>query len=702
MKIPKTGLDDFLLNHTVADFRNLPVHQIFGLKESLNRATPEITKEELHEIERQISKIKSATERDQHKNILRKKTGISKRAINEVVKHLMEASRRREFGELGDSRYDDRIIYDNARDNKSKDLDSGQYFLDDEGYLCRWKSSADGDYPQRLCNVDARIVEETIEDNGIDVTNNFSIEGRIGDKILPKVETSASQFDSLSWLHKWGNQAILEPGQTSRDFTRHAIQVRSHDAKTLKFYTHTGWREINKNWIYFTGSGAVGADDISVKLSREIQRYSLPLKPENEAEAIKASLSFLDIGKKEFTLPLWSLLYLSPLTTLLEPMPNFSGYIYAETGSFKTTLASLLLSHFGDFTGVTSLSNFSDTANSLEKRAFILKDALMVVDDFHPDSRKSDSQQKENLAQRLIRSYSNRTGRGRLNSDATDKGRYEPRGMLLITGEEIVSLQSTLARVMVIEYSKNDIDKAKLTAFQKKSGLLPHSMTSYVLWVKEHIQEIKNTFKKQFIELRDKASREDTHKKLPEQTAFLQFTLDTILSWMTDKGVIIEKDAIALSKEGWDIFQELSFKQSKRITQEDPVRKFIEIVQTLLIQEKVKFEHKTELKANILGGSDGELVGYYDDIYLYFLPQALWHSLQQYCIREGTHFPFSKNTFYKMLKNKKIVVTTDDKSTIPEWIKNKTVRVSKMYRESILEKSVRNVKDDVSVLEETV
>ena len=37
-------------------------------------------------------------------------------------------------------------------------------------------------------------------------------------------------------------------------------------------------------------------------------------------------------------MPLLLITYLAPLTTILNPMPNFSGYLYGMTGTFKTTL----------------------------------------------------------------------------------------------------------------------------------------------------------------------------------------------------------------------------------------------------------------------------------------------------------------------------------------------------------------------------
>ena len=154
---------------------------------------------------------------------------------------------------------------------------------------------------------------------------------------------------------------------------------------------------MNDQWMYLSGSGAIGSDDIVVTLPEALKRYAIPhtVDKEKEAIGILRSLSFLDVGKHEITFPLYGLLWLSVLTTLLNPMPNFSGYAYGDTGTFKTTVAMLLLSHFGDFSQANNLSNFDDTANAIEKKAFTLKDTLLVLDDYHPSSRRQDAQNKE-------------------------------------------------------------------------------------------------------------------------------------------------------------------------------------------------------------------------------------------------------------------------------------------------------------------
>jgi len=667
---PKIGFDDYLLTHSKQDVDALPKHSIrkLTIAEMIDQADANTNAYEIREIIKTISAVGSEIEKSSCIKKLHEKTKIAIRAIQKDIASYTRAHL--------------------AEENKI-DADC-PYSVDEAGNLYKLQQYKDSVIPIKLANFCAQITEETTEDNGLDISHTYTITGAVQNKRLPPIAVPSVQFPTLNWIHKWGAEAIIEPGQNAKDFVRHAIQVMSTETKKSDCFTHTGWREINGEMAYLTSIGAIGAKNVQVKLSHDLQRYCLPLIPEQETEAIQASLSFLDLGKREITLPLVCVLYLSVLTTLLDPMPNFSAYIYGGTGVFKTALSVVLLQHFGDSWNASLLPNFGDTANSLEKRAFLLKDALLVLDDYHPDSRKSDSQLKESIAQRLIRSYSNRTGRGRLNADTTDKGRYEPRGMLLITGEELVMLQSTLARLVVIKLSEGDISQTQLSALQAKAHLLPHAMSSFVSWVQHNIQEIRTTFKSKFSELRAKACAGNMHKRLPEQSAFLQFALDSVLSWTVDKGIVASAEATKLSNEGWNIFMKLCGEQSQRIESEDPVEKFFDILNTLIAQEKVKIKNVYSSVAGVADNPNGELIGYENNEFFYFLPQALWHTVQKYCSEEGVHFPFRKDTFYRMLKEKKFLVTTDNQTATVEYLEGKARRVLKMERKFLFESEIKS------------
>lgn len=162
---------------------------------------------------------------------------------------------------------------------EEKKKDERAYFLNADGFWCRAKSTKDGPLTIVLCNFQGHISEENIIDDGREITHLYTLEGKIhGKQPLPKVEVPANNFSGLSWLCKWGTRAILEPGQTVRDYVRHAIQSESLDVKTLTHYGHTGWREVGGETVFLHAGGAIGADEgISVRLSRELQRYRFPV-----------------------------------------------------------------------------------------------------------------------------------------------------------------------------------------------------------------------------------------------------------------------------------------------------------------------------------------------------------------------------------------------------------------------------------------
>ena len=619
-----------------------------------------------------------------------------------------KAARRRAYREASERRAAaERAAMDGADAKADQENQSGAadaegeppYFTDCDGYLCRYKQFRDAKIKIRLANFNARITEENLIDDGADQSLFYTIAGTIGGNetrpmgrvfpsTLPPIEIPAAQFPGMSWPHRWGSRAILEPGRSIADSVRHAIQIASADAERKTHFGHTGWRQIGGSWAYLHAGGAVGAEHVSVRLPHEYQRFRLPALPENEADAIKTSLSFLDIGKHEITLPLLAYTFLAPLTTILSRMPNFSCYIFGTTGSFKTTVAALCLSFFGDFTSINELPNFSDTTGSIEKRAFRMKDLLFLLDDYAPSHGRQQQQRKEDIAQAAIRAFANRTGRARLRSDASEMVRTYPRGMLLATGEEQPGLQSTLARLLTIELSRTDIDKTRLTLLQGQAHRLPHAMTSYLLWIKENMTALTGAFEKRFNALRSQATTDGNHGRLAEQTAFLMFALETWSNWMTEKGIFSETAAREYLAEGWTIFQTLSAEQQKKIAGDDPITAFFEILGTLVYQHRARLDPCHHEGAPV---GAGDRIGFFDSTRLYLQFNAAWNAAMMFLSKEGGHFPFSKGTFLFMLKQRgSIVPARNGDTSKAKTIGGESVRIVEI-KEGVLLNAVISV-----------
>lgn len=174
-------------------------------------------------------------------------------------------------------------------------------------------------------------------------------------------------------------------------------------------------------------------------------------------------------------------------------LPEFTVWLYGFTGTRKTTLAKLLLSHFGDFKNRVPAS-FNDTYSSIEIRAHALKDTLILLDDFCPQQSYKETQNINTTAEKVIRAFGDRTSRGRSTVTLENQKKFVPRGMILITGETIVPGNSTAARLITLELKKSSIDLEALSKAQENSKLLSVSMREYIKWIKREVNSDYNDF----------------------------------------------------------------------------------------------------------------------------------------------------------------------------------------------------------------
>jgi hypothetical protein len=257
----------------------------------------------------------------------------------------------------------------------------------------------------------------------------------------------------MSWVTEvWGTAPVIFAGQGRKDHLRAAIQMLSGAVPRRTVYGHLGWRRIGDRWAFLHAGGAIGPDgmlqDIEVDIGTDgFLPYQLPALPgaSELIDAVRASLALLELGPDTITAPVLGAVYRAPLA---EPGPvDFALHLTGPTGAFKTELAALAQAHFGAaFHGRRLPASWADTANMLEKKAFLAKDAVLVVDDFAPTGTTADVQRLHRDADRLFRAAGNRAGRARMRADGGSRPTNYPRGLIISTGEDVPSGQSLRAR----------------------------------------------------------------------------------------------------------------------------------------------------------------------------------------------------------------------------------------------------------------
>lgn len=470
-----------------------------------------------------------------------------------------------------------------------KDLiESVNLALEDTGYSFSssglWLNTGDGARP--LSNFVPIPQEWIMKDNGKSQDVYVKAYGCSTSKELSEVTLTLAEFERMNWPSaKWGVDAIREVRANVPGHILHVAQnLGKAFAQSTTVYTHIGWRRIDDSWCYLHSGGAIGSRRAQVELAQDVVGYALPDHTESYQEAVKASLRLRDVTPLEISVPLLALVYLSPLNEFFRQAgcePAFVTMLTGPTGTMKSTLAALVLNHFGYFTAKSLPGNFKDTKNALEIKGFVLKDTLMVVDDFYPSAQRSEYARMASTLQGLLRSYGDRSGRGRMTTDIKLREVYVPRGNLLVTGEDVPNLeQSGQARQLLLEINPGNVDKERLSSLQNDSYLLGQAMRGYIEWLIPQADSLKDVLLEKFTDYRQQI--QVGHPRMAEVVAWLKIGYEMFLDYAISCDVIPDGDRQSALDEASDIFKEIANRQAAAMENDTPVSQFLSALNEML------------------------------------------------------------------------------------------------------------------------
>ena len=570
----------------------------------------------------------------------------------------------------------------------------GHCYFVERGCLCLETYDRKGNptTPAVLANFQARIVEEISRDDGLKRSKEFHIVASLdtGRPLLPAL-VPADKFDGLAWIKKeWGAAATVAPGRSLSPHLGAAIQAHSRGFKRRTVYAHSGWQQIGGVWRYLHGGGASGpGESVEVDLGENLGAYRLPAPA--GLEAAQASLRFLDVAPWEVTAPLLASVYLAPFADLLKI--DFSLWLFGPTGSMKSTLAALALCHFGRFDRLNLPGSWFSTVNSLERLCFILKDSLIVIDDFMPAASAKDFHGMSERAGRLIYQAGNRSGRGRLAPDLSARPNYYPRGLILSTGEMLLpgQRQSATARYLGIELDpkKTPIDKARLTTAQGETHLYAGAMAAYLEDLASRLDEAQEELRANFEAYRG-AFQGAIHARIPEIQAWLAVGFEMAMRFFVGQGTITESQRYEMEKRAWQVWEALGKAHAQRIQGETPTLKFLAILTELFLTRRIFAESAASSallegakppRGNLLGWKDNQtdnayLVGYADETMVYLLPDQAYKAVNEVIRSQGDYLALGKNEMLAALAREELIEAgKDGKPTRFKWIQGGSKRV---------------------------
>ena len=531
---------------------------------------------------------------------------------------------------------------------------------------CIVQRSADS--VKALCDFTVIPREELTRDDGVTTSLNFTLDGwNAKGRKLGRVTIRAAELDGMNWVtEKWGFDASLAPGSTTKGKVAWAIKkVGQMTAKRVTEYTHTGWRKIGGKWCYLYHGGAVGMDGITVDMGEALRNYRLDgggskdFDKINPLDAARTSLRIREIMQTGIGTALLGTVYLAPLREFMaqtDVAPAFALFLYGESGTHKSTAAALALAHFGNFHAKNPPASFSDTGNQIRKKAFLVKDAPILVDDFHPVTSIQEKRQMAATAQALSRAFGDGVDRGRLNADSTIKASTPPRSVAIITGEDLPAIgASGLARYFILDIDKGDIPVGEsMTEMQElaRQGYLQKVMRGYIEWLAKQADELPDRLHDTFLKFREMVRKEGEggqHDRAPETVACVMIGYMMMLNYYRDLGLFDTDEAARMLNDARHQLIDVSAKQARDMESERPTRIFLETLSELLTSKRVAVKDMTAEEPKDPPPTE-RMIGYMDSQYYYLQPRTAYAEVQKLCREQGAEFPIGPKALYKQLQ----------------------------------------------------
>lgn len=551
-------------------------------------------------------------------------------------------------------------------------------------------------------------------DNGLEVEGYLELKAVLNNKVqLPKIKVNYNKLENMSWLYRpeWDLEAkVYPPKSNHKEYLYDAIQTLSKGIDRETIFEHTGFRKVNNELIYLHQGGAIGTNkNIKVDLSNiNLEKYEFTNQQYDLKDSIRTSLKILDLADKEITIPLLALVYLSPLRGIFLKSNNPLGFVtwlVGESGSQKSSLSALLVSHFGDFERDTLPGGFKDTANSIEKKAFTLKDTLFPIDDYYPSQTLQEGKKMDAVAESLFGLYGDRQARSRMKQDGhTVKMGFSARGMCIVTGESFPTMaESRTARALMIEISRGDIDLELLSEIQKDKDKLSFCMKEYIQYIIDNYDSISKGCRDKFIQYRNKANQGLAHGRIPEIVASEYMGIELFFDFANSKNVITNEEKEMLKKAAWESLMNAAKKQSIKTEDNRIDNMFFRAVQELLESKKIYLKSYK----NYLREPDESLstfVGYFDEDRerCYLLRNVIYNEVVKFYAIQGNKFPGNSTSTWKYLKEAgRLFATEKGRNTTRKSINGKLVTFIEVMASDVYGEKERKFGDYLNTFTET-
>ncbi|WP_432291623.1 hypothetical protein [Clostridium baratii] len=540
-----------------------------------------------------------------------------------------------------------------------------------------------------ICNFNVFVEKIIIEDDGLNQSRKYKLicvlENLVEEKVII---LEPSDLNNSNWIkNKLGIKYYLGSDYNAYKYLDKYISESAKFVREEIEYKQVGWKNINGKYVYLHGKGAIGCDDFNIHGNKE---YCIDTKNYKIEYILKYSLLLSKIShndeKSIFMFVYAHLAVLKELFSLAGAEPKFVLWIYGLTGSMKTSVSKIFFNLFNRSKDIKIPATFKDTPSDLEIKSFEYKDSSLLIDDYHPASSYTEKKDMESKASNILRMYGDGISKGRANKNMQKQKVYPPRGLCVITGEDFIGGESTIARYVGIEVNRNEFNKEILEIHQKEPLIFSTYMNYFIEWISYNFENIKWYIKDKFYKMRYCYKDEFNHPRLGEAYSILSITIDIIFMYFQ----YLKYNNELLKKEEWsqkiiDVIRT----HEKNNFNEDPAVMYLIALKQLICSGQVKVNSIKDDSKN------SYLIGFEDEEKYYLIPKIAFEKIKKFWKGQGIEFPLGENAIRKALENINAIEVSKEINSGKEVIrKTKKIRIGNITsRYLVIYKNIYNKLD---------
>lgn len=498
------------------------------------------------------------------------------------------------------------------------------------------------------------ILMEVINAHSLDQTQFYVVLLILSQHEEPKIiKIKVGDLDSIRWVEKLGVSFICEKHGVER--IKFFVQTMAKFAPTKNVYLYSGW--IPGENAYALNSALLVSNDFDLCSAKSRCEHALEM---------------LNVASHSLTIPLLAIELLSLVhSKMTDAGTYFKGVccIVAPTQSFKTTIAALFFDHNS---GREADINFEATTAAIVRTIGNARDTTVVLDDFKPGATKAERNDMLLKLSKVIRMCSDDSGgikkAGIDNSTISNTASC----LVVVTAEEIqLNVQSTLARLLVLEMNRKTVNNDKLTYFQNNHSMYQEFIRDFIKYIcSQGVNSYCEKLAQQFLTERNSLKNKILDSSLPidnrtsDMSTWLYISFMQFLKYAAFVNAITEEKIKCLSEEAESIFISIIKQQAERVADLDDTKRFFTGLQILLGTQEAQIATLQARNTSFSAPNSKTAIGFSKKDFVYLKNGIALQAVIAYYQHLGKEFFPNETTLRKALGNSGYIIPKSKSSYI--------------------------------------